>query len=84
MQGSPAKPGFSLADTTKQGEISSKQQGMSNSPTRHSIPVHETNEQSKKPEGGPDSAKAMGTIDSRRLRSIKYWAISVERNFVLC
>lgn len=65
-QGAPAKPGFSQADTPKQGEISSKQQGVSNTPTRHSIPIHESNEKSKKPEGGPDSAKSMGTIDPGR------------------
>jgi hypothetical protein len=39
---------------------------MSNSPTRHSIPIHESNEKSKKPEGGPDTAKAMGTVDVNR------------------
>lgn len=66
LQGAPSKPGFSQADTTKQGEISSKQQGMSNTPTRHSIPIHESNEKSKKPEGGPDTAKSMGTIDPNR------------------
>jgi hypothetical protein len=55
-----------LDDTSKQGEISSKQKGMSNSPTRHSTPIHESDEKSKKPEGGPDTAKAMGTIDPNR------------------
>lgn len=64
--GSPSKPGFSQADTTKQGEITAKQQGMSNTPTRHSIPIHESDEKSKKPEGGPDTAKSMGTIDPSR------------------
>jgi hypothetical protein len=39
---------------------------MSNSPTRHSIPIHEHDDKSKKPEGGPDTAKSMGTIDPNR------------------
>jgi hypothetical protein len=49
-----------------QGDISNKQAGMSNTQTRHSIPIHESNEKSKKPEGGPDTAKAQGTIDPNR------------------
>ena len=49
-----------------QGDISNKQAGMSNTQTRHSIPIHESDEKSKKPEGGPDTAKAMGTIDPNR------------------
>lgn len=48
------------------GDISNKQAGMSNTQTRHSIPIHESDEKSKKPEGGPDTAKAMGTIDPNR------------------
>ena len=39
---------------------------MSNTPTRHSIPIHESDEKSKKPEGGPDTAKSMGTVDPSR------------------
>jgi len=48
------------------GDISKKQGGMSNTQTRHSIPIHESDEKSKKPEGGPDTAKAQGTIDPNR------------------
>ncbi|KAK4963519.1 hypothetical protein LTR10_001148 [Elasticomyces elasticus] len=48
------------------GQISSKQFGMSNSPTRHSTQIDEDPEKSKKSEGGPDTAKVMGTVDPNR------------------
>jgi hypothetical protein len=62
-QSASAKPGFSPSDESKQGEISSKQKGMSNTPTRHSTPIHDNPEKSKKGDGSPETAKAMGTID---------------------
>ncbi|TKA57877.1 hypothetical protein B0A55_11489, partial [Friedmanniomyces simplex] len=48
------------------GQISSKQFGMSNSPTRHSTQIDQDPEKSKKSEGGPDTAKVMGTVDPNR------------------
>ena len=48
------------------GDISNKQKGLSNTPTRHSIPVHEMASKSKKGEGAPETAKSMGTVDPGR------------------
>lgn len=39
---------------------------MSNTPTRHSIPIHEMADKSKKGEGSPETAKSMGTVDPSR------------------
>ncbi|KAK0943383.1 hypothetical protein LTR29_005171 [Friedmanniomyces endolithicus] len=47
------------------GQISSKQFGLSNTPTRHSTQIDQDQEKSKKAEG-VDTAKAMGTIDPQR------------------
>jgi hypothetical protein len=57
---------FKVTNNFLQGDISNKQAGMSNTQTRHSIPIHESNEKSKKSEGGPDTAKTQGTIDPNR------------------
>jgi hypothetical protein len=46
--------------------MSNKQAGISNTPTKHSHQIDADPEKSKKPEGGPDSAKAMGTVDPSR------------------
>jgi len=46
--------------------MTAKQRGLSNTPTRHSTQVDEDPEKSKKPEGGPDTAKVMGTVDPNR------------------
>ncbi|KAK3069850.1 hypothetical protein LTR53_011486 [Teratosphaeriaceae sp. CCFEE 6253] len=48
------------------GQISSKQFGLSNTPTRHSTQIDDDPEKSKKAEGGPDTAKLMGTVDPNR------------------
>ncbi|KAK4554277.1 hypothetical protein LTR86_008485 [Recurvomyces mirabilis] len=50
----------------KEGDITGKQFGLSNTPTRHSHQIDEDPEKSKKSEGGPDTAKVMGTIDPNR------------------
>ncbi|KAK5119068.1 hypothetical protein LTR62_000279 [Meristemomyces frigidus] len=50
----------------KEGEITGKQFGLSNTPTRHSHQIDEDPEKSKKAEGGPDTAKVMGTVDPNR------------------
>ncbi|KAK0326152.1 hypothetical protein LTS16_004081 [Friedmanniomyces endolithicus] len=47
------------------GQISSKQFGLSNTPTRHSTQIDQNPESSKKAEG-VDTAKAMGTVDPQR------------------
>jgi len=49
--------------------MAAKQAGLSNTPTRHSTDVGNEPEQSKKSEGGPESAKAVGTIDPKRPQS---------------
>lgn len=36
---------------------------MSNTQTRHSIPIHKDPEKSKKADGTPETAKTMGTVD---------------------
>ena len=63
------------------GSISSKQSGLSNTPTRHSTQLDQDPEKSKKGEGGPETAKAMGTVSvgagwGRGLR----WACAAKDN----
>jgi len=48
------------------GSQSSKQEGLSNADTKHSGDIENNPDKSKKPEGGPDTAKAKGTIDPKR------------------
>lgn len=49
-----------------QGQISGKQYGLSNTPTRHSLQIDQDPEKSKKGEGAPETAKSMGTVDPSR------------------
>ncbi|EMC98519.1 hypothetical protein BAUCODRAFT_23271 [Baudoinia panamericana UAMH 10762] len=49
-----------------EGEISGKQAGLSNTPTRHSLQIDKHDDASTKPEGTPDTAKSMGTVDPSR------------------
>ncbi|QIW94688.1 hypothetical protein AMS68_000206 [Peltaster fructicola] len=51
--------GSDLDQTTQDG----KQKGLSNTQTRHSEPIHESDEKSKKPDGTPETSKHMGTVD---------------------
>lgn len=53
------------AKPPKDGEMSGKQKGMSNTATKHSVQIDEDPTKSKKPEG-PDTAKVMGTVDPKR------------------
>ncbi|GAB7351137.1 hypothetical protein MBLNU459_g1594t1 [Dothideomycetes sp. NU459] len=50
----------------KQGEITSKQFGLSTTATKHSTDIGNDPEKSKKGEGTPETAKAMGTVDVNR------------------
>ncbi|KAK5136950.1 hypothetical protein LTR08_001457 [Meristemomyces frigidus] len=61
-QSATSKP----AQKGKAGEISSKQFGISSTPTRHSTQLDEDPEKSKKGEGTPETAKAMGTVSVDR------------------
>jgi hypothetical protein len=46
--------------------MSGKQEGVANADTRHSTDPANDPGQSDKPEGGPDTAKAKGTVDTAR------------------
>lgn len=46
--------------------MGSKQAGLSNTAAKHSIPIGDSPDKSKKPEGGPDTAKASGTVPVKR------------------
>nr|POF13628.1 halomucin [Quercus suber] len=48
------------------GEISSKQFGLSTTATKHSTQIDEDPEKSKKGEGSPETAKSMGTVSVDR------------------
>jgi len=48
------------------GAVDTKQQGLSNTPTRHSTQIDQDPEKSKKGEGNPETAKSMGTVDPNR------------------
>ncbi|KAK6432027.1 hypothetical protein LTR95_011807 [Oleoguttula sp. CCFEE 5521] len=48
------------------GDIAKKQEGMSNTPTRHSTDIHNSSEKSTKGEGVPDTAKINGPVDPSR------------------
>lgn len=50
----------------EQGEISSKQFGLSTTATKHSTQIDEDPEKSKKGEGVPETAKAQGTVSTNR------------------
>ncbi|KAK5115837.1 hypothetical protein LTR85_009431 [Meristemomyces frigidus] len=50
----------------KQGEVTGKQFGLSNTPTRHSEKIEESGEKSTKGEGTPETAKSMGTVSVDR------------------
>ncbi|CAK1362474.1 unnamed protein product [Cercospora beticola] len=45
------------------GDMSKKQEGMSNTDTKYSVPIDQGNEKSKKADGQPDTAKSKGTVD---------------------
>ena len=46
--------------------MESKQGGISNTQAKHSIPIQDDANKSKKPEGGPDTAKNSGTVAVKR------------------
>ncbi|KAK4546433.1 hypothetical protein LTR36_002110 [Oleoguttula mirabilis] len=48
------------------GEVTGKQFGISNTPTRHSTKIEESGDKSTKGEGTPETAKAMGTVSVDR------------------
>ncbi|THY30701.1 hypothetical protein D6D01_03164 [Aureobasidium pullulans] len=52
--------------TGGQGDISTKQAGLSTTPTRHSSQIDKDPEMSKKGEGAPDTAKVQGTVKPDR------------------
>ena len=43
--------------------MSKKQEGMSNTDTKYSVPIDQGTEKSKKGDGTPDTAKSKGTVD---------------------
>ncbi|KAF2216162.1 hypothetical protein CERZMDRAFT_104638 [Cercospora zeae-maydis SCOH1-5] len=45
------------------GDMSKKQEGMSNTDTKYSVPIDQGNEKSKKADGQPETAKSKGTVD---------------------
>ncbi|USW50370.1 hypothetical protein Slin15195_G036890 [Septoria linicola] len=45
------------------GAMSKKQEGMSNTDTKYSVPIDQGNEKSKKGDGQPETAKSKGTVD---------------------
>jgi len=49
-----------------QGDISTKQKGLSTTATRHSTDIGQDPEKSKKGEGIPETAKSQGTISTNR------------------
>lgn len=46
--------------------MSGKQEGLSNTDTKHSTDISNNPNKSKKSEGGPDTAKVKGTVDPNR------------------
>ena len=46
--------------------MGSKQAGVSNTQAKHSINIQDSPDKSKKPEGGPDTAKNSGTVAVKR------------------
>ncbi|KAF2767737.1 hypothetical protein EJ03DRAFT_328929 [Teratosphaeria nubilosa] len=59
-------PGKQPDKSKSPGSMEAKQYGMSNTATKHSHKIDEDPEKSKKPEGGPDTAKTVGTVDPNR------------------
>lgn len=59
LQGAASKPAGSF------NKQSGKQEGLSNTDTKHSTDIANDPEKSKKSTGGPDTAKEKGTVDSR-------------------
>ncbi|CAK3798534.1 Hypothetical predicted protein [Lecanosticta acicola] len=51
--------------SSSQGDISNKQKGISTTDAKHSHQIDQDPEKSKKGSGGPETAKAKGTIDPR-------------------
>lgn len=49
-----------------EGSQSSKQEGLSNTDTKHSTDISSNPDKSKKSEGSPDTAKSKGTVDPKR------------------
>jgi hypothetical protein len=62
-KGKTAKP---AAGNVASGSTSGKQEGVSNTDTKHSYDLNNDPSRSKKPEGGPDTAKVKGTVDPNR------------------
>lgn len=60
VQAAPSKP--AAGDNTQSG----KQEGLSNTDTKHSTDIANDPSKSKKSEGGPDTAKVKGTVDPKR------------------
>merc|ERR1711964_324615 len=54
------------APTGDKNSQSAKQEGLSNTDTKHSTDIGNDPSKSKKAEGGPDTAKVKGTVDPNR------------------
>lgn len=64
--GSTSAATSKTTSTGDQGDISTKQSGLSTTPTRHSTRIDLDPNMSKKGEGAPDTAKSQGTISVNR------------------
>ncbi|KAI5270412.1 hypothetical protein E4T47_06238 [Aureobasidium subglaciale] len=64
--GSTSAATAKTSTSDEQGDIAKKQQGLSNTPTRHSTDITKDPEMSKKGEGSPETAKSMGTVSVGR------------------
>ncbi len=75
LQAATAKPAGGF------GTQSGKQEGLSNTDTKHSTDIANDPDKSKKPTGGPDTAKEKGTVDPRRpaVRELATVFVSLER-----
>ena len=54
-------------ESLSQNQMSGKQAGLSNTPTKHSLDPTKDPQNSKKAEGAPETAKLQGTVKSDRL-----------------
>ncbi|KAI5199609.1 hypothetical protein E4T39_06163 [Aureobasidium subglaciale] len=64
--GSTSAATAKTTSTGGQGDISTKQAGLSSTPTRHSTDITKDPEMSKKGEGSPETAKSQGTVSTGR------------------
>jgi len=65
-EGAPKDKAASSKEAGSQNTQSGKQEGLSNTDTKHSIDVTHDSEKSKKGEGIPESSKSKGTVDVNR------------------